>query len=169
MHDILPDRQPAPAGPYAPRMFHRLAERKVRAVFQALSNGDYETALAGLAEDVHHRFAGDHPLGGERHDVAAVRLWFERLFRLFPAVTFTVTNAAASGWPWNMTVTAEWEAQVAPQVGERYVNKGAHVLRVRRGRVACLHAYEDSQAVAEACQQMAAQGITEAAALPIVS
>lgn len=31
------------------------------------------------------------------------------------------------------------------------------------------HAYEDSQKVAEACRQMAAAGITEAAAAPIAS
>jgi ketosteroid isomerase-like protein len=150
-------------------VIRRLAQRRVRAVFAALSEGDYETALAGLADNIHHRFAGEHPLGGERHDKAAVRLWFERLFRLFPELRFTVTKTAATGWPWDMTVVAEWEAQVTPQLGGRYVNKGAHVVRVRRGRVVCLHAYEDSQAVAAACQQMAAHGIAEAAAPPIES
>ena len=150
-------------------MFHRLAARRVRHVFARLSVGDYETALAGLAPDVHHRFAGDHPLGGERHDADAVRRWFERLHRLFPQLQFTVTDVAVSGWPWDMTVTVQWRADVVPQIGPGYLNVGAHVLRVRRTRVTCLHAYEDSQAVADACALMAAQGIEEAAARPITS
>jgi ketosteroid isomerase-like protein len=150
-------------------VFRLLAARRVRHVFDRLSAGDYETALAGLVTDVHHRFAGEHPLGGERHDRAAVRSWFERLFRLFPELSFTVTDTAVSGWPWDMTVTVQWRADVVPRLGPSYVNVGVHVLRVRRGRVVCLHAYEDSQAVAEACAHMAAHGIAEAAASPIVN
>jgi len=146
-----------------------MAARRVRHVFARLSVGDYEPALAGLATDVHHRFAGDHALGGERHDAAAVRRWFERLFRLFPELRFQVTDVAVSGWPWDATVTVEWQAEVVPRLGPEYVNVGVHVLRVRRARVACLHAYEDSQAVAVACALMAAQGVGEAAAAPITS
>jgi ketosteroid isomerase-like protein len=147
-------------------VYRRLAARRVRHVFDRLSVGDYETALA---TDVHHRFAGDHPLGGERHDPAAVRRWFERLFRLFPELRFTGTDTTVSGWPWDMTVTVQWRADVTPAAGQSYVNVGAHVIRVRRGRVGCLHAYEDSQAVAEACAHMAAHGVEEAAAPTIVS
>jgi ketosteroid isomerase-like protein len=150
-------------------MYGALVRRRIRRVFARLSMGDYEYALAGLHEDVHHRFAGDHPVGGERHDRGSVRLWFERLFRLFPELRFTVTDVAVSGWPWDLTVTVEWRADVTPASGPPYVNVGAHVLRIRRGRVACLHAYEDSQAVAEACARMAARGIAEAAAPPITS
>ena len=150
-------------------MYRRLAARRVRHVFDRLSAGDYETALAALAPDVHHRFAGKHPLGGERHDAEAVRRWFERLFRLFPELRFTVTRTAVSGWPWDLTVAVDWRADVVPALGPSYVNVGAHVLRVRRGRVACLHAYEDSQAVAAACAWMADGGIEEAAAPPVVS
>lgn len=42
------------------------------------------------------------------------------------------------------------------------------MFRIRNGRVAYFHAYEDSQKVARACEQMAALGIEEAAAAPIV-
>jgi ketosteroid isomerase-like protein len=146
-----------------------LAARRVRHVFARLSVGEYETALSGLAADVHHRFAGDHALGGERHDAEAVRRWFERLFRLFPELRFTVTRTAVAGWPWDLTVAVEWRAEVTPALGPAYVNLGAHVLRVRRGRVACLHAYEDSQAVGAACARMAAAGIEEADAAAVVS
>jgi ketosteroid isomerase-like protein len=150
-------------------MYGVMVRRRVRRVFERLSAGDYEVVLAGLSADVHHRFAGDHPLGGERHDREAVRLWFERLFRLFPSLRFTVTKVAVSGWPWDLTAAVEWRADVEPMVGPGYVNAGAHVLRLRRGRVVSLHAYEDSQAVARACAVMAERGVTEAAAPPIMS
>ena len=150
-------------------MYGVLVRPRIRRVFERLSVGDYEFALTGLSDDVHHRFAGDHALGGERHDRESVRRWFERLFRLFPVLRFTVTDVAVSGWPWDLAVTVEWRAEVEPVVGSQYVNVGAHVLRVRRGRVACLHAYEDSQAVARACAVMAENGVAEAAAPPIVS
>lgn len=45
----------------------------------------------------------------------------------------------------------------------------AHVhLRIRNGRVVYFHAYEDSQKVARACEQMAALGVEEATAAPII-
>jgi ketosteroid isomerase-like protein len=53
-----------------------------RAIFDGLSRSDYTLAVGGLADDVHHVFAGDHALGGERHSKDAVRRWFERVFRL---------------------------------------------------------------------------------------
>ncbi len=64
-------------------MFHAIARRRIHRVFDGLSRGDYSIALNGLADDVHHVFAGDHPLGGERHSRDAVRRWFERVFRLY--------------------------------------------------------------------------------------
>ena len=148
-------------------MYRRLVERKVRDVFAALGRSDYDAVLPGLATHVHHRFAGEHPLGGERHDREAVRMWFERLYRLFPSLQFTVKNVHVSGPPWSMTVTVEWVADVIPKVGPPYANAGAHVLRIRRGKVVCLHAYEDSQAVANAGHLMHAAGVAEAAAPPI--
>lgn len=150
-------------------MYNLLVRPRVVGVFDHLSHGDYEYALRGLAPNVHHRFAGQHPLGGERQDRDAVRLWFERLFRLFPSLQFTVRNVRVSGWPWDVWVAVEWVADVTPAAGNAYRNVGAHVMRIKRGKVIHLHAYEDSQAVADACTVMAAAGIEEAAAEPIVS
>ena len=150
-------------------MYHGIVRRRISSVFDALSEGRYDAVLPGLAVDVHHRFAGEHPLGGERHDREAVRAWFERLYRLFPSLRFEVTTVAVSGPPWDLKVAVEWVADVTPAAGPAYRNVGAHVLRVRRGMVTELHAYEDSQAVAHACARMAHAGIEEASAQPILS
>jgi ketosteroid isomerase-like protein len=141
--------------------------RRICAIFDGLSRGDYSVALGGLADDVHHVFAGDHALGGERHSRDGVRRWFERLFRLFE-LRFDVRQVIMSGPPWDLVVAVEWLAHATPRAGDPYLNPGAHIIRIRRGRVVYFHAYEDSQKVAEACRQMADAGIEEAAAAPIV-
>jgi ketosteroid isomerase-like protein len=146
---------------------HAIVRRRVRGIFDALSRGEYSLALDGLADDVHHVFAGDHPLGGERHSRDAVRRWFERLFRLFD-LRFDVRRVLVAGPPWDLLVGVEWIAHVTPKAGEPYVNEGAHIIRIRRGRIVYFHAYEDSQKVADACRRMADAGIEEAAATPIV-
>lgn len=120
-----------------------------------------------MADDVHHVFAGESPLSGERHSRDAVRAWFERLFRLYEGLSFDVGRVTASGPPWNLVVGVEWHAHVRPRGGEPYDNEGFHVINIRRGRIAYFHAYEDSQKVADACRRMAAAGIAEAAAPPI--
>ena len=150
-------------------MYRAFVRRRVSEIFDALSRGDYEVALAGMADDVHHVFAGESPLGGERHSRDAVRAWFERLFRPYEELRFDVGRVTVSGPPWNIVVGVEWLGHVRPKAGEPYDNEGFHIINIRRGRVAYFHAYEDSQKVAEACQQMAAAGIAEAAAPPIVS
>jgi ketosteroid isomerase-like protein len=65
-------------------MYHVIVRRRVRGIFEALGRGDYEVAMAGFAPRFEHIFAGRHALGGERHTTAAMRLWFQRLFRLLP-------------------------------------------------------------------------------------
>ena len=148
-------------------MFHGLVRRRVRAIFDGLSDGDPTVALDGLANDVHHVFGGEHALGGERHSREAVRRWFERLFRLYD-LRFEVQHILVSGPPWDLRVAVQWIGHATPKLGEPYINEGAHLIRIRRGRVVYLHAYEDSQKVADACQKMAEAGIPEAGAAPIV-
>jgi ketosteroid isomerase-like protein len=101
-----------------------------------------------------------------RHSREAVRRWFERVYRLFE-LRFDVERVIVSGPPWDLAVGVEWLAHATPRVGRPYVNQGAHMIRIRRRRVVYLHAYEDSQKVAEACREMAEAGIEEAGFPPI--
>ncbi len=135
--------------------------------FKALSAGDYRPVVARLAPDVHHVFEGEHALGGERHSQAAVERWFARLWRLCPRIDFTVHRVISSGPPWDIWAAAEWSASVTTAAGEPYLNRGTHIVRIRNGRVRYMHAYEDSQVVARACEEMARLGVAEAAAAPI--
>jgi ketosteroid isomerase-like protein len=149
-------------------MYRAFVRRRIVATFAALSRGDYEPALRGMAPDVHHVFAGKSPLGGERHSRESVRAWFERLFRLYDELRFDVGRVIVSGPPWNVLVGVEWLGHARPKGGEPYENEGFHLINIRLGRVAYFHAYEDSQKVADACRQMVEAGIAEASAAPIV-
>jgi ketosteroid isomerase-like protein len=149
-------------------VYHAIVRRRIRGVFESLNRGDWRTPLSDTADDVHHVFPGDHALGGERHSREALERWFERLFRLFPEPRFEVRRVAARGWPWSTWVAVQWVDQVAPANGERYLNQGSHWVHVRWGKVTAIHAYLDSQRVADACREMAGRGVEEAAAPPIV-
>jgi ketosteroid isomerase-like protein len=145
-----------------------IAGRRIEKTFSALSRGEWDVATAAMSADVHHVFPGDHPLGGERRSRDAVRRWFERLGRLYPGHGFEVHRVVSTGWPWDIWIAAQWTARLTPQLGEPYSNEGAHWIRVRWGRVTYFHAYLDTQLIDRACSEMAAAGIDEAAAAPIV-
>ncbi len=148
-------------------MYHAIVRRSVAQVFAALSRGDYEVALAGMAPRFEHIFSGSHPIGGTRHTAEGMRRWFERLYRLNRNLSFTIKQIAVSGMPWNTTAIVEWRDTATLASGEPYVNDGVHVIRMRWGKVVSLHAYLDTEVFADACRRMADQGIDEAAAAPI--
>ena len=149
-------------------MYHMIVKKRVTSVFERLSKGDYEYTLSGVGTTIEHHFSGEHSLGGKRTSTRAMRLWFERLFRLFPNLQFEMHSIAASGGPWDTTVVVEWTDRATPADGKDYVNSGAHVIRMRWGKVVSIHAYLDTQVLIDTLNRMAANGIEEAKAPPII-
>jgi ketosteroid isomerase-like protein len=96
-----------------------------------------------------------------------MRRWFERLFLLFPKLDFTIKHIAVCGPPWNTYAMVEWQDAATPADGVPYVNDGTHLLRLRWGKVVSLHAYLDTQVVADTCRRLAEWGLAVAAAPPI--
>jgi len=122
-----------------------------------------------MALDVHHRFAGDHALGGSRNDRAAVTAWLERLGRLMPNLQLTITNIIVDGWPNNTRAVVQWDATATLKNGEPYQNRGVHIIKVKWGKAVSLDVYEDSQTVANALEKQFQSGIEEAKAGQIIS
>jgi hypothetical protein len=60
-----------------------------------------------------------------------VRLWFERLFRLFPFRGSTYDRSSSRDHRGDVYVTVDWLAHVTPAAGGASENAGAHVLRFR--------------------------------------
>ena len=150
-------------------MYHPIVKRVALKNFLRVNERDYTGVLKGCSPDIHHRFGGDHALGGERHDREALRRWFERLGRLSPTLKIKVLNIWVKGWPWNTVVVVRWTAVQDMPDRSAYDNHGVHIIQMRWGKVFDIDANEDSQLVAAALQVWAAHGVNEALAAPILS
>ena len=112
-------------------MFHAVFERQARRTFELVNQHEYDSILANATPDIRHRFSGDHALAGERHDAAHLRLWFERLHRLMPGLTLTVTDVWVVGGLRRTTVIVRWKAAATLLDGLPYDNHGVHVIQLR--------------------------------------
>jgi len=150
-------------------MYHAIVKGFALKSFLRVNQKDYAAILQDCSPDVHHRFGGNHALGGDRHDREALKLWFERLGRVFPTLRLTVHDVWVKGGPWNTTVIIRWSSVQNLPDDSPYHNRGVHVLRMRWGKVYDIDANEDSQLVAASLQICAAHGVEEALAPPILS
>jgi ketosteroid isomerase-like protein len=151
-------------------MYHQIVKRKILGAFDALSRGDRAALIRQMSPTVHHSFPGDHALGGQRSNRDDVGAWLDRLFRLFPGLDFTVHAIAVSVPPWNSVIGAEWTNSGTLLDGSNYSNSGAHILRLRWGKLTSFHAYlHDAEESRQALLRLAAHGLHEASTPPIVS
>ncbi|MGC2652048.1 MAG: nuclear transport factor 2 family protein [Mycobacterium sp.] len=150
-------------------MYHAIVKRIATQNFERVNDQDYDALLKDCAPDIRHRFGGQHALGGERHDRDALKRWFERLGRLAPTLNLEVQDVWVKGWPHDTTIIIRWTATQTLVDGSPYQNHGVHVVRMRWGKVVEIDANEDSQVVAESLKVLAAHGVEEALAAPIVS
>ena len=151
-------------------MYKIVVRRNIRGAFAKLATNDAPGLLARMDENVHHRFPGRTALGGERTNREDVAAWFDRLFRLMPSLEFRIHTLVVEGWPWDLKVGVEWTNFGSLLDGSEYRNRGAHVIRVRRGRIVAFHAYlDDYEELTGALARLAADGLPEASADPIVS
>jgi ketosteroid isomerase-like protein len=150
-------------------MYHTIVKRIARKSFLRVNHKDFDALLGDCAPDIHHRFGGNHALGGERHDREALRAWFGRLGRLCNHLTLTVDDIWVKGLPHDTVIIMRWSATDELPDGSPYRNRGVHIIKMKWGKVTAIDAHEDSQAVAESLHKQSAMGITEAAASPITS
>lgn len=150
-------------------IFHRLIARQARRTFTAVNARDYDKVLASALPDMQHRFGGDHALGGQRHDPAHVRLWFERLHRVVPNIVITVNDVWVTGGLRRAVVFVRWTVSATLLDGKPYSNRGVHIIHLRNRKIFSIDVHEDSQAVAHALERQAVAGLQEASAPPILS
>lgn len=150
-------------------MYHSIVKRIARKNFLRVNQKNFDALLADCSPTIHHRFGGQHALGGERHDREALRAWFGRLGRLGKHLTLSVEDVWVKGLPHDTTIIIRWSATDRLPDGSPYRNRGVHIVRMKWGKVVDIDAHEDSQAVAEGLVKQAALGVTEATAAPITS
>ncbi|PWR20559.1 nuclear transport factor 2 family protein [Zavarzinia compransoris] len=149
-------------------MYHAIVKRRVRALFAAVSQGDAEPVLRQFAPRFEHRCLGDSALGGVRRSLAATRAWYRRLYRLMPDIGFTLEDIAVAGGPWHTIVTATWEERNSGTDGVETRNRGIHVLTLRWGRATALLICPDTAGLTATLDRLAAAGVAEAKAAPIL-
>lgn len=150
-------------------LYSYIVQKLARQNFTHVQNHNYDEVLKGIVPNVTHHFAGDHALGGTRHDKEALRRWFERLGTVMPKLQFAIKHIWVKGMPWHTTVIIQWVATAMLENGDTYVNPGVHIITMRWGKVYSLDVSEDSQAVAEGLAKQAKSGIREAVAEKIES
>jgi ketosteroid isomerase-like protein len=149
-------------------MYHWITERWVRSIFAAISKGNVEPMLDTLASRFVYRFEGDTALGGERHTRGAMQLWWQRIFRLFPGLTFEVRDIIVKGWPWRTRIATYLRFHAVLPDGRPYHNDVMQIMAMRWGRITNIHTIEDTLRCARTLDMLAARGQLEAVAAPIV-
>ena len=150
-------------------MYHAIVRRIARKNFERVNQRDFHSLLKDCVPNVHHRFSGNHALGGERHDREALGRWLDRLARLGPEMKLNVHDVWVKGLPHDTTIIVRWTNTDSLPDGSHYENHGVHVIKMRWGKIVDIDANEDSQAVADALKIRAAYGVKEASAPPIVN
>jgi ketosteroid isomerase-like protein len=148
-------------------MIRYFTERKLRAIFAAISAGNFWPMIDTLARDFSYRFEGDSPIGGVRTSRGSMQLWWERMYRLFPGFSIEVRDVAVAGWPWGMRIHTRLEFRMPMPDGTLYRNDVMQFMRMRWGKVDEVHTLEDTQRCVRMLEWQASQGKAEAAAPPI--
>ena len=148
-------------------MYHAIVAHKLRTVFAAISRGDAWPMIDSLAGRFVYRFEGDSPIGGVRSSRESMQLWWERMYRLFPGLSFVVRDVVVAGPPWNTRIHTHLDFLMPLPGGATYSNVVMQVMRMRWGRVTEIHTLEDTQRCMRLLQWQAAQGKAEALAAPI--
>ncbi|MDB5860070.1 MAG: ketosteroid isomerase-like protein [Ramlibacter sp.] len=148
-------------------MYHAIVERKVRHVFARLSAGDFQPMLDTLAPRFVYRFEGESAIGGLRTSHESMRLWWERMYRLFPGLRLEVKDVVVGGGPWHLRIFTRIDFVKPMPDGTPYVNVVMQRMVMRWGRITEVHTLEDTQRCARLLAWQAGQGKAEAVAAPI--
>jgi ketosteroid isomerase-like protein len=148
-------------------MYRMIVARRVRRAWKRLEARDWRFVLDQFGPEFSYRFAGDHAMGGTRHTQESMAAWFQRVFRLFPDIHFTVEDVLVAGWPWRTRAVALVSVEATVD-GTPYRNEVTQAIEIRWGRIVRLSNLEDTQKLARALSELREGGLEEAAAAPIV-
>jgi ketosteroid isomerase-like protein len=78
-------------------LYSYTVKKLIRQSFENVNSHNYDELLKAVAPNVHHRFAGAHSIGGERHDKEAMRRWLGRVGRVLPNLHIKVNDIWVKG------------------------------------------------------------------------
>lgn len=155
---------------YGLNPYHAIIKSKVRQQFGYVNQHQYDELLKGVSnESLEHSFAGDHSLGGVRHDKVNLKKWFERLGTVLPDLKLEISDIQVQGGPKNTLAIVRWKATCVLLNGESYTNYGAHFITIKWGKAVKFDVYEDTKTVSHGLDVQFEAGIKEAKAPKIES
>jgi hypothetical protein len=149
-------------------MYQLIVRHVLRKAFRDINRGAYQRIVPQFLPRHRHVMYGQHALGGERRSLQATTQWYLRLQRLLPDLQFDVRSIAVAGWPWHTTAMVAWNDRFTLPDGSAGTNHGVHEFVLHWGRVRSLVVHCDTARLERYCERMAAAGIAEARAAPIV-
>jgi ketosteroid isomerase-like protein len=144
-------------------MYHSLVARKTRGMFEKLNQADAGPFIKAVHDDVVFTYPGKHALGGTMRGKEALAEWFQRFFRFFPGITWTIKDIVVEGAPWGTTVvSAEWAVHCVLENGHVFENEGLHMIELEQAKAKAVRVYLDTQRSAAALKSLADSGVAEA-------
>jgi ketosteroid isomerase-like protein len=144
-------------------LYSWLVAKKTRSMFEKLNEADAGPFLAAVRDDVVFTYPGKHALGGTMRGTAALAEWFQRFFRFFPGIEWTIKDIVVEGAPWGTTVvSAEWSVRCVLETGHVFENEGLHMIELKGAKASAVRVYLDTQRSAAALQSLADSGVAEA-------
>jgi len=150
--------------------YHFVVKKLVRKSFNLVNEHRYDELLKGISDkSLEHSFAGDHSLGGKRHDKVSLKKWFERLGTVLPDLKIEITDIQIKGNPFKTIAIVRWTASCTLLNGEPYSNHGVHFITLKLGKAVKFDVYEDTKTVSHGLDVQYEAGIKEAKAPKIES
>ena len=150
--------------------YHYIVKGKVRKSFDLVNQHRYDELLKGLSDKtLEHSFAGDHALGGKRHDKESLKRWFVRLGTVLPDLKIEITDIQVKGNVFKTLAIVRWTATCTLLNGEPYLNNGVHFITIKFGKVVKFDVHEDTKTVSHGLDVQFESGIKEAKAPKIES
>lgn len=150
--------------------YHLILKGKIRKSFDLVNQHRYDELLKGVSDKtLEHSFAGDHALGGKRHDKESLKRWFVRLGLVLPNLKIEITDIQVKGNIFKTLAIVRWTATCTLLNGEPYLNKGVHFITLKLGKAVKFDVYEDTKTVSHGLDVQFESGIKEAKAPKIES
>ena len=119
----------------------------LRRMYDAYNEGDFDTVLANMTDDVTWYVPGAAPFAGHRTGRNQVREFFNELSRTVQIDEFDADEILADGD--NVVVIGRQRATVR-ETGRHFETQWAHVYTLRNGKVASARIFTDTHAIASA-------------------
>jgi ketosteroid isomerase-like protein len=150
--------------------YHYFVKNKVKKSFQLVNEHQYDELLKSVSnKTLEHSFAGDHALGGKRHDKESFKKWLVRLGTVLPDLKIEITDIQVKGNLFKTMAIVRWTATCTLLNGEPYVNHGVHFITLKWGKLVKIDVYEDTKTVSHGLEVQFESGIKEAKAPKIES